>query len=219
MGGAEILKNLDLALYSPFSQTRKISVAKDSFVIGTVKGLKPVYGIDNLLYAVKKALDKRPEMNINVRIAGRGSQEDELYKITQKLHLENIVQWLGFISQEDAAEEWANMDLAVIPSYQESFGVAAIEAVACGTDIIVSNAEGLVEVTKPFLNDDSIFQPDDIDKLCNLIIQKYFSRMNLSTEQDKRRSLVKEKYGINESFERVESLYSNYKRGNLSCKN
>ena len=44
------------------------------------------------------------------------------------------------------------MDLGIIYSNEESFGVSAIEAQACGTPLIVSDAPGLVETTLPGKN-------------------------------------------------------------------
>lgn len=67
--------------------------------------------------------------------------------LAKQLGISDITVWLGFISQEDAAKEWANMDVAIIPSLQESFGVSAIEAEASGTPLIVSNIPGLNETT------------------------------------------------------------------------
>ena len=208
-----VLRNHDLTLYSPFSRTRRMAFDDDgTFVLGTIKGLKSVYGIDTLLYAVRKVIDKRPNIVIRVRIAGRGSQEDELYSLTQKLHLENIVQWLGFISQENAAKEWANFDLAVIPSRKESFGVSAIEAIACETDIIISSAKGLTEVTEHILEDNSIFEADDADELCELILRKYDLKLRRFVGNNEYRNLIKKKYEINKCFEVVENLYCQYER-------
>lgn len=69
--------------------------------------------------------------------------------MAEQLEIADIVTWLGFIPQEEAACEWANMDVAVIPSLQESFGVSAVEAQACQIPVIISNVPGLKEATRP----------------------------------------------------------------------
>ena len=48
-----------------------------------------------------------------MRIAGSGPNEKEYKKLTEDLNISNIVKWLGFISQEKVASEWANMDLGI----------------------------------------------------------------------------------------------------------
>ncbi len=86
-----------------------------------------------------------------MRIAGKGPQEESYHKLASELRIDDITYWLGFISQEEAASEWANMDVAIIPSTleSESFGVSAVEAQACGTAVIISDIPGLMEATRP----------------------------------------------------------------------
>ncbi len=135
-----------------FSPERRSRPENDgSFVIGTVKALKPKYGIDVLLRAVGIVRAQHPEIPLRLRIAGEGPCEAEYRRLAEELHVDGITSWLGFISQEDAAEEWANMDLAVVPSVtdSESFGVSAVEAEACRIPVIISDVPGLMEATEP----------------------------------------------------------------------
>lgn len=123
----------------------------NSFIIGTVKGIDPKYGIDYLIKAVARFKKMNPDVSFQLRIAGKGEYRKEYEQLSHSLGIEKETKWLGFISQEDAAREWANMDVAVIPSTvdSESFGVSAIEAQACGTAVIISDIPGLMEATKP----------------------------------------------------------------------
>lgn len=123
----------------------------NSFIIGTVKGIEPKYGIDYLIKAVAKFKEKNPDVDFQLRIAGKGDYREEYEKLAWSLGIGKETKWLGFISQEAAAQEWANMDIAVVPSTveSESFGVSAIEAQACGTAVIISDIPGLMEATHP----------------------------------------------------------------------
>ena len=135
---------VDMELFNPNKRTRESS---NSFTIGTVKALSDKYGIRDILEAA--SIVKKQDIPIELRIAGKGPQEDEYRNLAYELGISDITKWLGFISQEQAAIEWANMDVAIIPSIQESFGVSAIEAQACGTPVIITNIPGLMEATKP----------------------------------------------------------------------
>lgn len=137
---------VNTTVFCPNRRTRNI------FVIGTVKGLESVYGIDIILKAAQIVRTERPDIPLRVRIAGKGSKAEEYMMLAKELGISDIVTWLGFISQESAAKEWANMDVAVIPSRQESFGVSAVEAQACGTPVIISDVLGLKEATSPFIS-------------------------------------------------------------------
>ena len=137
---------VDLDLFSP----RKRDRCNDGhFVIGTVKSLAPVYGIDHLLRAAAILCEEHPEISLKVRIAGDGPSREEYHQLSRDLGIDDITEWLGFISPEQAAKEWANMDLAVICSRSESFGVSAVEAQACGCPLVISDIPGLKESACP----------------------------------------------------------------------
>ena len=84
---------------------------------------------------------------MQLRIAGKGPQENEYKALAKELGIENITNWLGFIPQEQAALAWACMDCGILPSESESesFGVSAVEAQACCTPVIISDIPGLME--------------------------------------------------------------------------
>ena len=136
-------------LFSPDKRTRPENDGQ--FIIGTVKALKPKYGIDVLLQAANLVRQQHPEIPLRLRIAGDGPCEEEYHTLTETLGIADITMWLGFISQEEAANEWANMDIAVVPSVtdSESFGVSAVEAEACRIPVIISDVPGLMEATQP----------------------------------------------------------------------
>ena len=107
--------------------------------------------VDYLLKAVALIVHEHKEMQIKVRIAGNGSHEKEYKELAKELGISSTVTWLGLISQERAAKEWANMDLGVVYSTlnSESFGVSAVESQACATPVIISDIPGLMEATLP----------------------------------------------------------------------
>ena len=139
---------VDMSLFNAKLRTRKND---DTFVMGLVKALEPKYGIKTLLEAVAILKNDMPYSKLELRIAGKGSKADEYKEYAKKLGIENMTVWLGFISQEQAAWEYANMDCAIIPSESESesFGVSAVEAQACSCPVIISDIPGLMEATKP----------------------------------------------------------------------
>jgi len=123
---------------------------KQDFVVGTIKGLYDEYGIRYILEATA-AIKEEGHIPIKLHIAGNGPQEKEYREFAEYIGISDITTWLGFLSQERAAEEWANMDIAIIPSTleSESFGVASVEVQACVTPVIISDIPGLMESTEP----------------------------------------------------------------------
>lgn len=135
---------VDMSLFNPNKRNKE----KSPFIVGTVKTLDSNYRIDTILRAAAICI-KRYGLPLRLMIGGDGPQNEELHTLSELLGISNCVEWLGYISQEIAAEVWANMDIAIIPSIVESFGVSAIEAQASGLPVIVSNASGLLETTIP----------------------------------------------------------------------
>ncbi|WP_412499851.1 glycosyltransferase family 4 protein [Shewanella chilikensis] len=131
------------------SKFRKLKLSGDKnkeIKIGTVKTLRPKYGIDILIQAFSLVSNKYD--NLKLEIAGIGHQLDELKSLTQKLKIEDKVDFLGWVNNDDVPMVLNTFDIYVAPSTldSESFGVAIIEASACELPVVVSDVGGLPEV-------------------------------------------------------------------------
>ena len=195
---------VDVNLFSPEAFCRN---EKDGrFIIGTVKSLNPKYGIDYILRAVKIIRDTAPEIPISLRIAGAGSHEEEYRSLSNELGISDVVTWLGFIPQQEVAKEWANMDIAIVYSNSESFGVSAVEAQACGTPVIISDVPGLMEATSP--EKTSVVVPGKNEQaLAEEIIRLYNMPEKRKQMGKTGRDYVLKKFEINTCFEDVEEFY------------
>ena len=198
---------VNTALFSPEKRDR----TDHDFVIGTVKALSKVYGIDILLKAAAIVLHAHPEVPLKLRIAGKGPDEDALRQLAEDCGIADRVAWLGFISQEQAAKEWANMDLAVICSQSESFGVAALEAQACACPVIVSDVPGLMETTRPGVT--SVVVPrQDERALAAAIYGLYLDGEKRRALGARGRQFVLDAYEYRLCFEKIERLFLEIKR-------
>ncbi len=112
--------------------------------ICTLKWLQPVYGLTVLLYALAEVVKSFPTVSLS--IAGYGPQEAELRHLIKRLHLESHARLVGFIENRNAYAFIQEHDIMAMPSLQEGFGVAALEAAACGRPVIASNIGGIPEV-------------------------------------------------------------------------
>lgn len=193
---------VDLELFSPLIRDRKDA----DFVVGTVKSLAPAYGIDTLLKAVSILKLEKTDVPIQLRIAGKGPQEKEYHEMAEQLNISDITTWLGYISQEKAAKEWANMDVAVICSNSESFGVSAVEAQACGCAIVISDVPGLMEATKPDVSSIVVSRKDE-RALADALYDLYCDRERRAQMGNHGRLYVEQNYEINNCFQKVEHLF------------
>ncbi len=193
---------VDMEIFSPVLRQRK----DGDFIIGTVKTLAPKYGIATLLKAAAKVRQDRPDIPLKLRIAGKGSHEEEYHKLAAELGLNNCLEWLGFIAQSEAAKEWANFDCAIIPSESESesFGVAAVEAESCACPVIISDILGLMEATHPGTTS-KVIPRGNVTALAKAIIELYQQPDTCKQMGQAGRAFVKEHYEINACFVSIES--------------
>lgn len=139
---------VDTKLFSPGSPTSRTE--RSEVVIGTVKTLMPKYGVDTLIKAFAELRRHDEGKNVLLRIVGGGSQEAELKSLVAVLGIEDRVQFVGPVPHAQVPDELRELDVFVALSRDdsESFGVAVIEASACGLPVVVSDAGGLPEVVE-----------------------------------------------------------------------
>ena len=128
-----------------------IEKKENEITIGIVKTLTEKYGIEYLIKAIKELeniLDIENYKKIRLLIYGKGELKNKLEDLTKELQIDDKVIFKGYINNEDVPKVLNEMDIFVVPSIlnSESFGVAAVEAMACEVPVIVSDADGLKEV-------------------------------------------------------------------------
>lgn len=193
---------VDTELFSPEKRHRN----HDDFVVGTIKSLAPVYGIDTLLKAVAIVRKEHPEIPIRLRIAGKGPSAEEYAALAEQLGIADITVWLGFISQQQAALEWADMDAAVVCSNSESFGVSAVEAQASGVPVIISDIPGLMEATRP--GETSVVVPrGDENALAGAIVSLYHDPERRKRMGEMGRAYALENFAMMGCFGKIEGLF------------
>lgn len=89
-----------------------------------------------------KAIANISSSTLSLRIIGNGSEKNKLQRLITKLHIEDRVQLMGHKSKQEIVELLQDSDIFVLPSQSETFGVAYIEALACGLPIIATDCGG-----------------------------------------------------------------------------
>ncbi|MBY0123491.1 glycosyltransferase [Bacillus sp. S/N-304-OC-R1] len=120
--------------------------SEDDITIGTVKALEDKYGIGDLIHAFAEIYSATS--NARLLIVGDGKQKDEYIQLTRDLKIDGVTTFTGRVPNDKVPEYINKMDVFGVPSTEdsESFGVAAVESMACGVPVVVSNVGGLPEV-------------------------------------------------------------------------
>jgi glycosyltransferase involved in cell wall biosynthesis len=124
--------------------------ATDAITVGIVKSLAPKYGVDVLLRAFAGLCAdprlRRPDRPLRLMVVGDGPDRRALEALAGALGIGGMTTFVGAVPHADVPAWLNRFDIYAAPSRQESFGVAVIEASACGLPVVVSDAGGLPEV-------------------------------------------------------------------------
>ncbi len=123
------------------------------FFIGRIVHEK---GLQILIRAMPRILATYPQTRLLV--AGKNGQK--MWPLAYELNVEKSVDFLGFISDRDRDCIYRIASAAIFPSLYEPFGIVALEAMACGCNVIVSHVGGLPEVVAHQYNGLTVY-PDD----------------------------------------------------------
>jgi glycogen synthase len=125
-------------------------------------------------------------------VAGVGTYSDELHRQVEELGLSDVVRFTGFLEDHDLRLHYAAADVAVAPSIYEPFGLVAVEAMACGTPVVVGDTGGLREIVSD--GHGLSFPPQDADELAERLIAVLTDHHLAQDLVDKGRRRIAQRY-------------------------
>ncbi len=135
-----IPNGVDLDVYRPSSSPR----SEDEFVIGCMSRLIPGKGVEDVIVAAQQVVPR----GARLRIAGDGPERARLERLAEQVGIRASVEFVGWVKgSSDVAAFWNACDIAVAApnDWVESFGLAAVEAMACGKPVVATRGGALPE--------------------------------------------------------------------------
>ncbi|MEW6615445.1 MAG: glycosyltransferase [Thermodesulfobacteriota bacterium] len=210
---------VDLNLFKPWKSEEaksRLGLNGQKFIL-FVGRIDPIKGLDNLIRAMS-ILTKDDRTNGNdlrlLVIGGTLSDEGNegkselknLMKLTSELNLEDRIEFLGTKRQDLLPYYYSSAEVCVLPSRYESFGIVALEAMACGTPVIASEVGGLSYVMGDeragFLVPEG--DPEILAEKISFIVANPFIKEKFGRDAVKRA----ERFGWSLIADKVISLYS-----------
>ncbi len=136
---------VDSARFHPLNKAEarlRLGIPADEETLLYVGRLDRIKGADVLVRAAG-LLAERPQMR--VRFLGGEVDADYaagLRALASEIDIVEQVSWAGMVANDELPWHYAAADLLIVPSYSESFSIAAAEAMACGTPVVASDVPG-----------------------------------------------------------------------------
>jgi len=122
---------------------RSLMAAENEMIVTHISNFRKVKRIDDI---VKIFFEIQKEVPAKLMMVGEGPEKENAESLCNQLGIQNKVIFFGNSNEIDKILCFS--DLFLLPSETESFGLAALEAMACGVPVISSNSGGLPEVNK-----------------------------------------------------------------------
>lgn len=201
-----------------FQPRRAPNVEGREFVVGTVKSMEECYGIDGLIRAFKLLADRHREVPCKLVIVGGGALEDEYRRLAQSLGLGSRVHFTGRVTHDLVPDYLRSLSVFVALSRWESFGVAVLEASACGIPVVATRVGGLPEVVVD--GETGILVPPGDDSAAAGALETLLLSPNLQERMGRAgRAWVEQRYQWDVTARVMEDIYERAVSGWRDCGN
>jgi D-inositol-3-phosphate glycosyltransferase len=155
---------VDLGRFRPASGSsvadrRQLGLPERGYVVAFVGRIQPLKGPDVLIAALAAMRERDPELaaQLTVVICGGPSgtgldRPTALIELAASLGVSDAVRFLPPQTGAQLPALYRAADLVAVPSYNESFGLVALEAQACGTPVVAASVGGLVTAVRDGLS-------------------------------------------------------------------
>lgn len=186
----------------------ELNIKPQSQIIGSIGRLSREKGYRYLLDAIVQIKDRFP--NIVFVLIGDGPDEENLKDYTKKLEISNRVIFLGYQNYID--KFLAMMEIFILPSLRESFGLVILEAMVAGKPVVATSVGGI-----PFLVENMktgvLVPPKDPLALANAIVKLLEDKEEAKKMGLAGRKRVEEKFSADAMVKIYEGIYINLMKG------
>lgn len=139
-----IYNGIDLEGFEPNFHEYNL-IKKPTIILGIIGRLHKAKGFEFAIEALN-ILQEKYSQKIILKIAGTGEEMMNLQKKVRDLNLENKVDFIGWVN--DSKDFFSQIDIFILPSRIETFGLVILEAMKYGKPIIATNCDGPKEILR-----------------------------------------------------------------------
>jgi glycosyltransferase involved in cell wall biosynthesis len=129
--------------------------------------------------------------------------------MTRKLGIDSRVKWLGQKDHDEVLRLYSIMDVVVVPSLFEGFGLTAAEAMACRRPVVASDVDGLSELIQSGANG-LLVPPGNPQALANAIVEFLLNPSKATAMGVQGQKVIEEKFSMARYRLAMLTAYSRY---------
>jgi L-malate glycosyltransferase len=179
-------------------------------IIGVVGRLRSEKGHEFLLHAMVKVLYSFPSARL--LCVGEGPDAIRLQALAVELGIEKNIIWAGAKTQDQAFSLFGIMDVVVVPSQYEGFGLTAAEAMAAGVPVVASDVGGLRDVVDDHLTG-FLVPYNDVQELSKTILRLLNDDVLAKTMGKAGREKVGRQFSLSQYEFSLLAVYGRYAQG------
>ncbi len=211
-----IYPGVNKELFCPISEEPQPTCEKAESCLLYVGRIEPVKGLLDIVEAIQILKSKAPELfgRICLKVIGGGREKEmqtnpeikRIYELLSRYGIGDRVHFLGSIPQEELKGFYTAAEALVVPSLYESFGLVVVEALACGTPVLVSKIGKMQTIVKDGHTGFS-FRPNDPASLATCL-QYFFAHKNSLWPAQKIRTDVIDRFSWKKTAERTNQVFT-----------
>jgi L-malate glycosyltransferase len=153
---------------------------------------------------VRVLAEVRQQLDARLVLVGDGPERSDTERLSRELGISDYVLFLG--KQSALPEILSTADIFLLPSQQESFGLSALEAMACGVPVIGTNIGGIGEVVQHGASG-YLAELGDVKRMARYAVELLSNEKKLASFRESARKTAVEQFDISLIVPQYEALY------------
>ena len=160
-------------------------------------------GLATLIHASRLVVAKYP--SIKFCVVGQDTKLDIFRRMSYRLGVEKHFEFLGWVSNENLKSLYNQARVFVMPSLMEAFGVALLEAMACGTPVVATRVGGITEFIEHG-NNGWLVEPGNPEELANALLS-ILGDIKLAAHLGKQGRITAQRFGMEQMIACTYQVY------------
>lgn len=193
--------DLDEYKRNPCTHIKKSIAPNGEKILIHISNFRPVKRVQDTIRILAEVNKSIPTKLI---LVGDGPERSDAEKLSRELGVSDNVKFLG--KQHALVDLLSAADIFLLPSQSESFGLAALEAMSCGTPVVASNIGGIPEVV---IHGESgyVAELGDVARMAKYVIGLLTNDRKWATFSENARQIAEEKFDCEHIIPKYEQLY------------